>query len=169
MEKIYKLICQAEMYVAVICLTTSTSVLFISAVMRTIRRPISWGLDIALLLFTWSTFLGADIAFRNNALVNVDMLVKILPRALQRLLEVVVYLIMLGAILCLLYFGFRLTVISSARSFQGTPWLSYSWASASVPVSMAMMLVSALRQGHRKFIKRSEMDETMEEGSAELW
>ena len=168
-KKIYKIICEAEMYVAAICLATSTSVIFASAVMRTVGRPVRWGLDIALLLFTWSTFLGADIAFRNKALVNVDMLVKVLPWPMRRLLDVAVYLLMLGAILFLLYFGLRLTILSSARSFQGTPWLSYSWASASLPVSMALMLISALRQGYRKFIRRDDADDAVEERGTEAW
>lgn len=155
MGKLYKKICAAEMYIAVFCLSLSVTAIFFSAVLRTVKMPIRWGLDIALLLFTWSTFLGADIAFRHKALVRVDMLINRFPGGLRKIFELLVYLCMLAAIGFMLIYGIKLTIITRARVFQGLPALSYSWVSASVPVSMFFMLITALTQIYQTFFKRN--------------
>jgi TRAP-type C4-dicarboxylate transport system permease small subunit len=147
--------CNAEMFIAVLFLVVSVLAMCISAILRTLDHPIAWGLDIALMLFCWSTFLGTDIAFRNKALVKVDMLAKALPPKLQKVLDAVVYLLILASILFLIIYGTRLAIVSRARVFPGATWLSYSWVTASVPVSMTLMLISALRQIYQTFFHAS--------------
>jgi TRAP-type C4-dicarboxylate transport system permease small subunit len=121
--------------------------------MRVIRFPIRWGLDIALLLFTWSTFLGADIAFRKKCLVRVDMLINRLPKTARAVFEAVVYALILAAIVFLIIYGVKLTYLSRARPFQAIPGLSYSLVTASVPVSMFLMLITALIQIYAVFFR----------------
>lgn len=77
MKEFYKKFCDVEMALAIICLVTSVVVIFIAAVMRAVGHPINWGTDIALLLFSWSTFLGADLAFRQGKLINVDVIINL--------------------------------------------------------------------------------------------
>ncbi|MDR1625654.1 MAG: TRAP transporter small permease [Spirochaetia bacterium] len=153
MNKVYRAVCNAEMFIAVLFLVVSVVAMCISAVLRTLDHPIAWGLDIALMLFCWSTFLGTDIAFRNKALVKVDMFVKVLPAKLQKTIDALVYLLMVAAIVFLIVYGTKLAVVSRARVFPSATWLSYSWVTASVPVSMALMLVSALRQIYENFFR----------------
>jgi TRAP-type C4-dicarboxylate transport system permease small subunit len=150
--------CSAEMFVAVLFLVTSVVAMCVSAILRTLGHPIAWGLDIALMLFSWSTFLGADIAFRKRALVKVDMLVKILPQEGQKAIDVCVYFFMLAAIVFLIVMGTRLAIVSRARVFPGATWLSYSWVTASVPVSMTLMLISALKQIYENFSRKTPAD-----------
>jgi TRAP-type C4-dicarboxylate transport system permease small subunit len=154
MRNIYERICSIEMGVAIICLSTSVLAIFLSAVMRVIRLPVRWGLDIALLLFTWSTFLGADIAFRKKCLVRVDMLINKLPKTVRKIFEGIVYVLILAAIVFLIIYGVKLTYISRARPFQAIPGLSYSLVTASVPVSMFLMLISALIQIYEIFFQK---------------
>jgi TRAP-type C4-dicarboxylate transport system permease small subunit len=138
------------------CLSISVLAIFLSAVMRVMKFPIPWGLDMALLLFTWSTFLGADIAFRKKCLVSVDMLVIRLPKPVRKILEAVVYALILAAIIFLMYYGAKLTYFSRARPFQAIPGLSYSWVIASVPISMFLMLVSAVIQIHEAYFQKND-------------
>jgi TRAP-type C4-dicarboxylate transport system permease small subunit len=164
MGKIYRMVCKIEMFAAVVCLVLSVCALIIAAVLRTAHRPIAWGLDVALLLFSWSTFLGADIAFRNKALVKVDMLTKILPLKAQRILDALVYLLMTAAIVFLLVYGIKLVIISRARVMPSAAWLSYSWVTACVPVSMVLMLISALIQIYETFFFRKKEYHISEKG-----
>jgi TRAP-type C4-dicarboxylate transport system permease small subunit len=150
----YKKLGSVEMAVAILFLAISVTAIFLSAVMRVVRMPIRWGLDIALLLFTWSTFLGADLAFRQYRLVRVDMLINKLPVKIQKIFEVVVYLLILAAVIFMIVFGTKLTYISRVRNFQALPGLSYSLVTASVPVSMFLMLITALVQIYENFSKR---------------
>ncbi len=118
--------------------------IFISAIMRTIGHPINWGTDVALLLFTWSTFLGADLAWRQGKLVNVDILFKSLPQRAQKILKIVIYLICLVFLCAMVYFGAIQSVKTWHRSFNGIPWLSFTWVTLSVPIACASMVVTTI-------------------------
>ncbi len=144
MKKFYKVFCQAEMALAIFGLVTSVMVIFISAILRTIGHPINWGTDIALLLFTWSTFLGADIAFRSGKLVNVDILFNKVPTGPQKALKLLIYLICLGFLGAMVYLGIIQSIKTWYRAFQGIPFLSYTWVTLSIPVSCASMAVTTL-------------------------
>jgi TRAP-type C4-dicarboxylate transport system permease small subunit len=150
----YKKLGSVEMAVAILFLVISVTAIFLSAVMRVAKMPIRWGLDVALLLFTWSTFLGADLAFRQYRLVRVDMLINKLPAKIQKALEAIVYLLILTAVIFMIIFGTKLTYISRVRSFQAMPGLSYSLITASVPVSMFLMLITAIVQIYDIFFQR---------------
>ena len=164
MGKFYRAMYTVEMFIAIVFLVVSVMAICLSAVLRTLNHPIAWGLDVALMLFTWSTFLGADIAFRNKALVKVDMFVKILPAGPQKIIDICVYLLILAAIIFLIFFGTRLAIVSRARVFPGATWLSYSWVTASVPVSMTLMLISALKQIYENYFSRSGKPAGAEKG-----
>jgi TRAP-type C4-dicarboxylate transport system permease small subunit len=155
-KKFYDTLCTIEMGAAMWCLAISVLAIFMTAVMRVLKFPIPWGLDMALLLFTWSTFLGADIAFRKKCLVSVDMLVIRLPTPIRKILEVFVYALVIAAIVFLLYYGAKLTYFSRARPFQAIPGLSYSWVIASVPVSMFLMLISAVLQIYEVYFQKKD-------------
>ena len=144
MEKFYEGFCKVELVVAIFGLVTSVAVIFISAMLRTLGNPINWGTDIALLLFTWSTFLGADIAFRAGKLVNVDILFNRMGGKPQKALKLVIYLICLVFLIAMVYLGAIQSVKTWYRAFQGIPFLSYTWVTLSVPVCCASMVVTTL-------------------------
>ncbi|WP_243008988.1 TRAP transporter small permease subunit [Clostridium sp. AM58-1XD] len=140
----YRKFCEGEMAVAIICLVTSVAVIFIAAVMRAAGHPINWGTDIALLLFTWSTFLGADLAFRQGKLINVDLLFNQLPQNMKKFMKLVIYAICLFFLCSMVYLGFVQSVKTWYRSFQGIPFLSYTWVTLSVPVACLSMTVTTI-------------------------
>ena len=154
LKKIYDAVCKVEMVIAVFFLSTSLSVIFIAAVFRTMGSPIRWGFDIALLLFTWSTFLGADIAFRRKGLVSVDMFVNKLPQRVQWLIGIFVYICLFSSMAFMVYVGTRLTIFTRPRVFNAIPQVSHAWATASVPVSMFLMLISCIIQIYEKYFQR---------------
>ena len=159
MNKIYKRVCDVEMVFAIYLLIASVSVIFVSAMSRTFGHPLRWGTDLALLLFTWSTFMSADIVFRLRRHVVVDIVISRLPNGLKNVMQLLVHLIILAAILFMVTYGIKLTYASRARVFQGIPWLSYSYISASVPVCMFMMLITELRQLYFTYIIHKDMDD----------
>lgn len=144
MSKIYKKFVKAEYAVASIFLIVCVTVIFISAIMRLVGHPINWATDAALLLFTWSTFMGADLAWRRGKLVNVDILFNMLPKKMRKPLKLFIYLICLVFICALIYLGFIQSVKTWYRSFNGLPWLSYTWVTLSVPVCMLSMAVTTI-------------------------
>ena len=144
MIKYYEKFSKAEVAVASICLITCVSVIFISALLRVIGHPINWATDLSLLLFTWSTFMGADIAFRAGKLVNVDILANMLPDCMRKWNKIVIYSVCLIFLCALVYLGLIQSVKTWHRSFNGISWLSYTWVTLSVPVCCLSMVVTTL-------------------------
>lgn len=159
MAKLYKRACGAEMYIAIYLLLASVSVIFIAAVSRTLGYPLRWGTDVALLLFTWSTFFSADIVFRHKRHVVVDILITRLPSGLKEAMKFLVHMVILAAIVFMIVYGTKLAIVSRARVFQGVPWLSYSFIAASLPVTMVLTLVSELRQLYYAYILHKEYED----------
>ena len=157
LRKLYRAVCRAEVAVASVLLCSTVVVIFISAVMRSVRKPINWATDIALLRFAWATFLGADVAYRNNATVYVDLIVDRVSPALHRALKLFSYVLVSVFMAALVYYGVLLCIRSAARPFQGIPWLSYSFVTASMPCSCFLMLITSLRKIWYEFVKHTEV------------
>ena len=77
--------------------------------------------------------MGADLAFRQGKLINVDVIIKILPQDIQKLMKLIIYVICLVFLCSMVYLGFLQSVKTWYRSFQGIPFLSYTWVTLSVP------------------------------------
>jgi TRAP-type C4-dicarboxylate transport system permease small subunit len=119
------------------------ALIFSGGVMRTFGHPINWSNDIATCLFAWACFLCADIAWRRNALMSIELVTDRLPVRLRKLCSFASYAIIVAFLLYALIGGLYLSWISRARSFQGIPEISYSWVTMSMPVGAALLLVTA--------------------------
>lgn len=143
MKKIYNLFCKIEEFVVCSFLAIITTLVFLSAVARTIKKPINWAQDVSLLLFAWLVFLGADMALRHADFVRVDMLVQKLPKKMEKFLYYFWYIIIIVFLMVLIRFGIPLSIQNSKRLFQ-TLGISYSWATISVPVGSFLMIITIL-------------------------
>lgn len=152
MKAFYRKICRWEVVLAAASLLITVFVIFLAAVMRTVGYPINWALDIALLLFTWGVFLGADVAYREDKFVNVDILFLKLPQAVRRPLEFGIFAGIFIFLATMIYQGSLMSVYTWHRSFQGIPALSYTWVTLSVPVCSLLMIISTGIKIHKKFL-----------------
>lgn len=141
-RKFYARFCAFELVLGAVCLGTTVVVLTIAALSRAFGYPLNWSLDLALWLFTWSVFLGSDTALRADKMVNVDLLVKHLPAAARKAVQLVVYLMMAVFLLMLAVLGFELSYLSRFRTFQGIPTMSYTWVTLSIPICSTLMLIT---------------------------
>lgn len=146
MFKLSQHIVRIETTAAAVCLTTSTFLIFIAAVARSFEHPINWALDISLFLFAWATFLSADVAFRDDKLVSLDMFVSWAPPGVIRVVKGVIYLVILAFLVALLAYGLRLAYVSRARAFQGIPTVSFSWVTLSMPVGASLLIETTLEK-----------------------
>lgn len=137
---------KGEAVIAAFCLITSTVLIFIAAVMRSISQPINWSLDISLFLFAWATFLSADVAYREDKLVNLDFLISALPEKGRKTLQLLIYTVILVFLLALIYYGFILAWKTRARAFQGIPSFSYSWITLSLPIGAMLLTRSTVEK-----------------------
>ncbi len=73
LAKAYENFCAIELAFGAVLLISTVFMLTLAAILRTIGFPINWGLDVALLMFTWSVYVGADTALRDDKMVNVEI------------------------------------------------------------------------------------------------
>ena len=82
MKKFYDHVCTAEAWVAAVFLILMVILIFLGGVMRMLGHPINWSSDAATALFAWACFLCADIAWRRNSLMAIEVLTDRLPERL---------------------------------------------------------------------------------------
>ena len=143
MKKFYRLFCRGEEVLGCTLFFMMVVLVMCSALARLVKHPISWSIDVAQLLLAWTCFLGADVAFRRNKLVGLDLFTRKLPEKVQKAVTLVIQVIMLGALVIFIVYGLRLSVESWKRSFQ-TLTISYSFVTLSLPVSSVLMSITAL-------------------------
>ena len=143
MSKLYQRVCAAEAWIAAALLLAMVGLIFLGGVMRSLGAPINWSNDAATCLFAWACFLCADIAWRKNALMSIDLVTSRLPRKLERFCTFCNYAIIIAFLFYVLFGGLWLAWISRARTFQGIPEVSYSWVTLSMPVGAVLLLITA--------------------------
>ncbi len=144
MRQLYARVCAAQAFVAATLLLLMVALIFMGGVMRMLGHPINWSSDAATCLFAWACFLCADIAWRRNSLMSIELLVERLPARLQQACRMFNYLVISAFLLYVIVMGTWLSWISRARSFQGIPEMSYSWVTLSMPVGGVLLLVTTL-------------------------
>ena len=140
--KAYKKFCDIELAVGAVLLISTVFILTFAAILRTIGFPINWGLDLALLMFTWSVYVGADTALRDDKMVNVEIFQQFLKPKTKKILQLVIYILILLFLFLMVYYGFYLAYSSRFRTFQGIPFMSYTWATLSMPIPSVFMIIT---------------------------
>lgn len=142
--KFYNWLGKYEVTIAKIALVIMTLLVFVQAMTRKFGYPISWAVDISTFLFAWVVFLGGDAAMRRDALVNIDMFVKLLSEKAQLNIKIINNIIIIAFLITMIGFGIKLTITTYHRTFAGLPWLSFSWATVSVPFGCLLMLFTTI-------------------------
>jgi TRAP-type C4-dicarboxylate transport system permease small subunit len=144
LKAVYERVCAAEAFVAAALLVLMVLLIFLGGVMRTFGHPINWSNDAATAFFAWACFLCADIAWRRNSLMSIDLVTNLLPERLQSWCRHANYAIIALFLVYVIGAGAWLSWISRARSFQGIPEVSYSWVTMSLPVGGALLLITTI-------------------------
>jgi TRAP-type C4-dicarboxylate transport system permease small subunit len=142
MKSALQAIWKLETIIAGTFLVLMVVLIFTGGIARLIGEPLNWTGDAATCLFAWACFLSADIAWRNNSLMAIEVLTERLPERTQALLRYLNYALICCFLIYLIAMGLYLSWISRIRSFQGIPEISYSWVTMSLPVGAALLLVT---------------------------
>ena len=144
MRTLYARVLRLEAVLAGTFLLLMVALVFTGGVARLVRHPLNWTIDLATCFFAWATFLCADIAWRKDALISINLLASRAPPQVQRALTYCNYLIISAFLIYLIYTGLVLSWVSRARSFQGIPDVSYSWVTMSLPLGGTLLLITTL-------------------------
>ena len=144
MQRLYAGFCRAEALVAGVFLLLMVGLIFVGGLARLAHHPLNWTMDLATCLFAWACFLCADIAWRQDGMMSVEIVTERLPEGTRRLLTLANYGLIAHFLLFLIGSGFWLSYVSRARPFQGLPGVSYSWITASLPAGALLLLVTTI-------------------------
>lgn len=144
MKTFYGYLCQVESFVAQTTLWAMVVLIFSAGIARLMLHPINWAIDASTCLFAWSCFLSADVAWREDKLMNVDILIRKFPENTRRYLRLLNYFILFGFLAYLIVFGIQLSYTTRARTFQGIPGFSYTWVTLSVPIGALFLLLTTV-------------------------
>jgi TRAP-type C4-dicarboxylate transport system permease small subunit len=150
MKRLYALFCKAEETLCAICFIALVTVVFTAVIMRGFHVSFSWNMDIALLLLAWSSFLGADCAFRGGQLVGIDLFIRGFSKRNKVIIEIIVLFVILFVLIFITFFGIKLTITDWMRQYNSIP-VSFSWAVMSLPVAAFSMIITDLLKIRDRF------------------
>lgn len=55
---------------------------------RAVGSPVIWAIDLAQLCFAWACVIGADLAMKNNAHIEIDIVVRRFPQSVRKFLAI---------------------------------------------------------------------------------
>lgn len=145
MKKFNEIVGIIEVWAGVFMLTAIILLVFGSAVMRTIRHPIVWSVDLAQLLFVWISMLGADTALKKKAHVGVDLITSKFPAKAQNIITLATYILCVLFLAYITYYGITLCVQNYLRRYA-TLQISYSFGTAAVPFGSILMILTLVEQ-----------------------
>ena len=160
MQALYRRFCALQAWWAASFLLAMVALIFLGGVTRMGGHPLNWTGDVATALFAWACFLCADIAWRRNGLMAVEIVTSLLPRAGKRLCRLFNYALITAFLVYLMVMGTWLSWISRVRSFQGIPEVSYSWVTMSLPVGALLLLITTALKVRDELQGRGEVHAT---------
>jgi TRAP-type transport system small permease protein len=143
-KKFYDRLCAAEAVVAGTLLVLMVALIFLGGVARVLGYPLNWSTDFATAFFAWACFLCADIAWRRDSLMSIELVRARLPPGAQKTLRLANYFIISAFLVYLIVMGTWLAWTSRVRSFQGIAEISYSWVTASAVGGGLLLLITTM-------------------------
>ncbi|MCD4711815.1 MAG: TRAP transporter small permease [Clostridiales bacterium] len=102
-----------------------------------------WAEEIAVGAFVWVIFLGFASAFKTNALIGVEVLVKLLPPKGRYILEMVTHTITAILSAIMLYFSYR--YVSSSTKITAALEVSYKYIYVAIIIAFTLITFYAIR------------------------
>ena len=145
-----KILANLDMVFAGIALVVLIVVTFGGVIFRyLLDSPIIWAEEVQLWCFLWVTFLGSGAAFRYGSHVAIEIVYELLPKAAKKILDIIIYVIVMGILIYLLILGGDLL----ALMVKIPMW----FINGIIPVGCILMMVSytySFYQGF--FVKKDE-------------
>jgi TRAP-type C4-dicarboxylate transport system permease small subunit len=99
-----------------------------------LEQPAEWSEILIRISLIWMVFMGIPMAFRQGAMVSVDVLYRWSPPRKIRVLDVVVCLAALTLIGVIVWWGWDYAMRGSVQSMAGLESVSMFWAYLALPV-----------------------------------
>jgi TRAP-type C4-dicarboxylate transport system permease small subunit len=109
-----------------------------------LERPAEWSEILIRFSLIWMVFLGIPAAFRQGAMVSVDVLYRWSPPQFRRVLDWLVCLAALALIAIILWWGWDYAQRGSVQSMAGLESVSMFWAYLAMPVGSVFCVIGII-------------------------
>ena len=99
-----------------------------------LEQPAEWSEILIRLSLIWMVFLGIPLAFRQGAMVSVDVVYRTVPAGMRRALDWAVAFAALALVLVILWWGWDYAVRGRVQSMAGLESISMFWGYLAMPV-----------------------------------
>lgn len=109
-----------------------------------LEQPAEWTEILIRLSLIWMVFLGIPVAFRQGAMVSVDVLYRWSPARLRRFLDWAVALASMALILIILWWGWDYAERGKVQSMAGLESISMFWGYLALPVGALFCILGII-------------------------
>jgi TRAP-type C4-dicarboxylate transport system permease small subunit len=99
-----------------------------------LEQPAEWSEVMIRFSLIWMVFMGIPTAFRQGAMVSVDVMYRWSPPKLKRMLDWVVFLAALSLVLVIIWWGWDYAQRGKVQSVIGMEGVSMFWAYIALPI-----------------------------------
>jgi TRAP-type C4-dicarboxylate transport system permease small subunit len=121
-----------------------------------LEQPAEWSEILIRLSLIWMVFLGIPAAFRQGAMVSVDVVYRTVPQRLRRVLDWVVAIAALVLVLVIAWWGWDYAVRGRVQSMAGLESISMFWGYLALPVGALFAILGVI--GNLLDPKREELE-----------
>nr|PZN84290.1 MAG: TRAP transporter permease DctQ [Pseudomonadota bacterium] len=111
-----------------------------------LEQPAEWTEVTIRLSLIWMVFLGIPTAFRQGAMISVDLLYRKSGPRLRRVLEWLIFLASLVLMLAILWWGYDYTYRTRFQTIPGIESLTMVWAYSAMPIGALFSLLAIVGQ-----------------------
>jgi len=109
-----------------------------------LETPAEWSEVLIRFSLIWMVFLGIPMAFRQGAMVSVDVLYRWSPPRIRRLLDWVVCVAALSLIAVIVWWGWDYANRGKVQTMSGLESLSMFWAYLAMPVGGLLSMIGII-------------------------
>ncbi|MFM2485000.1 TRAP transporter small permease [Celerinatantimonas yamalensis] len=134
---------QLELALAKISLAAMALLILIGGIARTLDHPVIWSLEISMVIFAWVSMLAIDQALQKQRHIGIDILTIHLSQRTQRRLNLMNQLIILGFLICGIWYGYSFTITTGNQVLPVTQLPLYI-LNAAVPTGCVLMAITTI-------------------------
>jgi TRAP-type C4-dicarboxylate transport system permease small subunit len=109
-----------------------------------LEQPAEWSEVLIRFSLIWMVFMGIPLAFRQGAMVSVDVIYRWSPPRLKRVLDWVVFVAAMVLILVVIWWGWDYANRGKVQTVIGLENISMFWAYLALPVGGVFSIVSLI-------------------------
>ena len=135
-----------EEILASIAITIVVSSAFYGVISRYIlNNPVAWSNEVATISFTWTVFLGAAAAWKNNKHIHLDLAYNIMPKFMKKISDLLRSIILSIFFIFTLYLAIKFT-ISAYNKPTAILRIPFSYVDAAVVLCFASIIIRSIQK-----------------------